>query len=109
MKTYKEERYSNLVTFLLWCSMNSGWILSIPDALFGFRCLTVDTILSCLKSSEDMRSVLGVIHRLSTSHVVFLVKGLSVSGNCSCLSAVLQWHLQEWGTVLVWMLDWSAF
>ena len=60
IQTEQNDR-SHSVALLPWCRMNSGWMLSIPGALFGFRCLIADTISSFVKSPERLRSALGAL------------------------------------------------
>ena len=64
-KQMEQNDRSHSVALLPWCRMNSWWMLSIPAALFGFRCLIADFILSLVNSPEvgvDAEHPAYVIH-----------------------------------------------
>ena len=54
------------VALLPWCRMDSGWMLLIPAALFGFRCLIANFISSLVNSPERLASMLGALRRSFT-------------------------------------------
>ena len=101
----EQNRRSHSVALLPWCKMYSGPMLSIPAALFGFRCLIADLILLLVKSSHRLASALGALLRSFTSPEIFLVKALSMSGNllllisCTAMTFAVMGHgigLEAW-------------
>ena len=79
------------------CRINSGQMLSIPAALFGFRCLIANFILS-VNSPDRLASTLGALHRSFTSPMVFLVNSLSALRNlpllisCAVMKSAVMGH-----------------
>ena len=97
-KQREQNDRSHSVALLPWCRMNSGWMLSIPAALFGFRCLIADFISSLMNSPERLVSTLGALRRSFTSPMVFLVNSLSVLKNlpllisCAAMESAVMGH-----------------
>ena len=89
---------SQCVALLPVCRMNSGWMLSIPGALFGFRCLIADTISSFVKWLA-----LSALRGSFTLPVVFLVKDLSAFRNLPLLRNWAAMAYAVIGKVLVWL------
>ena len=89
---------SHSVALLPWCRMNSGQMLSIPAALFGFRCLIADFISSLVNSPERLASTLGTLRMSFTSPMVFLVNSLSALRNlpllisCTAMESAVMGH-----------------
>ena len=73
-KQMEQNNRSQYVALLPWCRMNSRWILLIPGALFGFRCLIANTISSFVKFPDGLRSVLSALCRSFTLPVVLVKK-----------------------------------
>ena len=97
-KQREQNDRSHSVVLLHWCRMNSGWMLSIPAALFGFRCLIADFISSLVNSPERLASMLGALLMSFTSPMVFLVNSLSTLRNlpllisCAAMESAVMGH-----------------
>ena len=97
-KQREQNDQSHSVALLPWCRMNSGRMLSIPAALFGFRCLIADFISSLVNSPERLASTLGALCRSFTLSMVFLVNSLSALRNlpllisCTAMESAVMGH-----------------
>ena len=99
MKKQREQNdRSHSVALLLWCRMNSGWMLSILAALVVFRCLIANFISPLVSSPERLASTLGTLRWSFTSLMVFLVNSLLALRNlpllisCTAMESTVMGH-----------------
>ena len=81
---------SHSVALLPWWMINSGCMLSVSGALFGFKCFIAALISSVVNVLERLRSTLGDVRSSLTNDVVSLVKVLSASENLPFLQKIIQ-------------------
>ena len=108
-KQREQNDRSHSVALLPWCRLNSRHVLSIPAALFGFRCFIADFISSLVNSPERLESMLGALHRSFTSFMVFLVNSLSALRNLPLLISCAAMESAVMGHGLVWLSGRSAY